>query len=91
MLPISIHMITSIVCCPPLTSHVTRRARVHGGRVRGRVTSPSTTTVRALGRLGGYKTPLEQLRQVRRQVNSSGESGWPATTMYLQGQAIDYA
>ena len=49
-----------------------------------------TTAVRALGRLGGYKTPLEQPRQARCQANSSGDNGWPATAMRLQGQVIDY-
>ena len=58
--------------------------------VEQQVQEQRTAAVRALGRLGGYKTLLEQPRQVRRQVNSSGDSGWPATAMRLQGQAINY-
>ena len=55
--------------------------------------SPRTKNSRspgAIGRLGGYKTLLEQPRQARWQANSSGISGCPATAMRLQGQAINY-
>ena len=62
------------------------RARVHGTAVESEAEQQQiTVAVRALGRLGeyktplgrlgGYKTPLEQLRQARCQANSSGDSG----------------
>ena len=61
-----------------------------GSGAEQQVEEQTTAVVRALGRLGGYKTPLEQPRQARCQVNSSGDSGWPATAMRLQGHALNY-
>ena len=54
-------------------------APVVGSEAEQQVQEQRTAAVRVLGRLGGYKTPLEQPRQARCQANSSGDSGWPAT------------
>ena len=41
--------------------------------------------------LGGYRTPIENRARSRHQANSSGDSGWVATAMHMQGQAINYS
>ena len=82
----------------PLTSHVAMEGPgCTGGRVRGRTKSPRTKNSRGPGarqrrsRLGGYKTIcLNNRARSRRQANSSGDSGWAATAMCFQGQAINY-
>ena len=79
----------------PLTSHITMEgARVHrqSGQRRSNksMNKEQPQSGRYIGRLGGYKTPPEQPRQARRQANSSGDTGWPAIAMCLQGQAINY-
>ena len=65
-------------------------APVVGSEAEQQVQEQRTAAVRVLGRLDGYKTPLEQLCQTRCQENSSGDSGWPATARRLQGQTINY-
>ena len=59
-----------------------------GSEAEQQVQEQRTAAVRALGRQGRYKTPLEQPRQARRQANSRGDTGWPATAMRLQDQTI---
>ena len=53
-----------------------------GSEAEQQVQEQRTAAVRVLGRLGGYKTPLEQPCQARCQADSSGDSGWPPSDRY---------
>ena len=81
----------------PLTSHVTMEGPgCTGGWVRGehQVHKQRTATVRALSRgdrdRAATKLCLNNRARSRRQANSGGDSGWAATAIRLQGQAMNY-
>ena len=80
----------------PLTSHVTMGGCTGGHPVRGGATSPQTKNSHGPGTIGRYRgdggwVAIQNSRvRSRRQTNSSGDSGWAATTMCMQSQAINY-
>ena len=83
----------SVAGCPgarrgvPVDLHITMEGPgCTGGRVRGGATSPRIKNCRGPGARQTWadtKLRLNIPRQARCQVNSCGDSGWPATAMCL--------